>query len=195
MAVTATINGSEGDLLTIGGRRGWSDASHGRIAIQGVNSNAVATSITEITPSSFEIYRFQSNGIKQPNPCIEIASASSYTTRLQMRADGASGQAVTINLDGQNGQVQSASIAGLSDAPVAMPRNIIIGSGTQNLPSNPTSGMFVFAKGTSGDMTIGGNGKNIMASNSGSTVTSLAIGRGSHIFLYDGTQWLHFDCS
>lgn len=79
--------------------------------------------------------------------------------------------------------------------PTALPSNIITGTGTKKLPSTPNAGMVVFTKGTSGDMTIDGNGKNIMASDSASTVTSLAIGRGSHIFTYDGTRWIHFDCS
>lgn len=79
--------------------------------------------------------------------------------------------------------------------PTALPSNIITGTGTKKLPSTPTAGMVVFTKGTSGDMTIDGNGKNIMASDSASTVTSLAIGRGSHIFTYDGTRWIHFNCS
>lgn len=79
--------------------------------------------------------------------------------------------------------------------PTALPSNIITGTGTKKLPSTPNAGMVVFTKGTSGDMTIDGNGKNIIASNSASTVTSLAIGRGSHMFAYDGTRWIHFDCS
>ena len=110
-----------------------------------------------------------------------------------------------ITLDGTNGDInmpngtiKAASIktptveSRITDVPVALPDNLITGSGNKFLPSNPVKGMTVLVKGTSGDITVYGD---IMASDSASTVTSLAIGRGSHIFTYDGTQWIHFDCS
>jgi len=127
------------------------------------------------------------------NGQIQLLNTSGYT---RLTLDGTNG-----DINAPNGTITAADIksskveSGSSDKPVALPDNLITGSGSKFLPTNPINGMTVLIKGTTGDITVYGNGKDIMASDSASTVTSLAIGRGSHIFTYDGTRWIHFDCS
>ena len=127
------------------------------------------------------------------NGQIQLLNTSGYT---RLTLDGTNG-----DINAPNGTITAADIksskveSGSSDKPVALPDNLITGSGSKFLPTNPINGMTVLIKGTTGDITVYGSGKDIMASDSASTVTSLAIGRGSHIFTYDGTRWIHFDCS
>lgn len=85
--------------------------------------------------------------------------------------------------------------SGYGYLPVAMPQNIITGSGNKNLPANPKEGMVVFAKGTGGNMTVRGNGKKIMSSSGTSEVDDFSILSNSFIFAYDGIRWIAFCCT
>ena len=166
-------------------------------------STYVATMSTDFDSESIKLNYHGSQGETHNIVLISKNSANNGQIRLfntsgytRLTLDGTNG-----DINAPNGTITAADIkspkveSGSSDTPVALPDNLITGSGSKSLPTNPIKGMTVLIKGTTGDITVYGNGKNIMASNSASTVTSLAIGRGSHIFTYDGTRWIHFDCS
>ena len=78
---------------------------------------------------------------------------------------------------------------------VSIPSNIITGSGTKYLPSNPRKGMVIFVKGTTGSLTIDGNGKLIMGANGTNTDSSITIGNASFFFVYDGDRWIRYCCT
>lgn len=84
--------------------------------------------------------------------------------------------------------------SGYGYLPVAMPQNIITGSGNKYLPANPKEGMVVFAKGTGGNMTVRGNGKKIMNPVGTGEVDDFSILSNSFIFAYDGIRWIAFCC-
>lgn len=73
-------------------------------------------------------------------------------------------------------------------------KNIIFGQGTKYLPSNPTTGQIVFTKGTTGSMTVNGNGKSIRTSSGADIVSSVGGEKRSRFFIYDGTYWDEFYC-
>ena len=166
-------------------------------------STYVATMSTDFDSESIKLNYHGSQGETHNIVLISKNSANNGQIRLfntsgytRLTLDGTNG-----DINAPNGTITAASIkapkveSGSSGTPVALPDNLITGSGSKSLPTNPINGMTVLIKGTTGDITVYGNGKDIMASDSASTVTSLAIGRGSHIFTYDGTRWIHFDCS
>ena len=166
-------------------------------------STYVATMSTDFDSESIKLNYHGSQGETHNIVLISKNSANNGQIRLfntsgytRLTLDGTNG-----DINAPNGTITAADIkspkveSGSSDTPVALPDNLITGSGSKSLPTNPINGMTVLIKGTTGDITVYGSGKDIMASDSASTVTSLAIGRGSHIFTYDGTRWIHFDCS
>ena len=62
---------------------------------------------------------------------------------------------------------------------------------TVALPSNPSRGQVVFAKGTVGNLTLTGSIRN----DEGDTVTSIGGDRRSRIFIYGDSYWNEFYCS
>lgn len=187
-----------------GGRRktesGGAEYGVGHIVMRKIDvSDGTCSISTELNSESIEL-KYQ--GL---TTIVAIDKNSNNGGRIVLRNSSGNDR---IALDGTNGDINApngtitaASIkapkveSGSSGTPVALPDNLITGSGSKYLPINPINGMTVLIKGTTGDITVYGNGKDIMASDSASTVISLAIGRGSHMFAYDGTRWIHFDCS
>jgi len=143
-------------------------------------------------PSGISIYNFNSN-IQNTYPLVSIDAANK---NISLRSAGTS-YAKTIELDGSTGTITAADVktpkieSGTSDTPIALPDSIITGSGTKFLPSSPQKGMVVFAKGTIDNMMVVGD---IMASDSRSVVSYVNIEASAHMFVYDGTHWLDFNC-
>lgn len=98
--------------------------------------------------------------------------------------------ALSTYIYGQNTEVKG-NLAVDGRFSVDLDNNCIHGQGTKALPSNPAQGQIVFAKGTTGNLTVTGN---IMSAGGGSIVSSVGPDRRSRIFLYFGSTWIEFHC-